>query len=65
VVNAGPNQTIELPANAVLNGTATDDGLPLGSTLTITWSQLNDPGIVTFANPAASATTAIFSSSWS
>ena len=28
VVNAGPNQTITLPAGATLSGSATDDGLP-------------------------------------
>src|SRR5438876_1165668 len=32
VLNAGPNQTITLPASANLNGTVTDDGLPTGST---------------------------------
>jgi RHS repeat-associated protein len=48
VVNAGPNQTIVLPANSVtLNGTATDDGLPNG-TLIISWT---GPAGVTF-NPA-------------
>ena len=34
VVNAGPDQTLRLPAGAALNGTATDDGWPFGSTLT-------------------------------
>ncbi len=37
VVNAGTNQTITLPAQAVLNGAVSDDGLP-SNTLAITWS---------------------------
>src|SRR5205807_554738 len=49
-VNAGPNQTITLPASASLNGTASDDGLPAGSTLTTTWSKVSGPGTVTFGN---------------
>jgi RHS repeat-associated protein len=64
VVDAGPNQTISWPSNQVsLNGTATDDGLPTGSTLVITWSKVSGPGQVTFGNAAAAATTATFSSS--
>ena len=61
VVNAGPDQTIVLPASANLSGTATDDGLPIGSTLTTTWTKLNGPGIVTFGNANQLSTTASFS----
>ena len=62
VVNAGPDQTITLPASASLSGTASDDGLPNPpATLTTTWSAVSGPGTVTFANPAALATTASFS----
>ena len=60
-VNAGPNQTITLPASASLNGTASDDGLPAGSTLTTTWSKVSGPGTVTFGNVNALTTTASFS----
>ncbi len=61
-VDPGPNQTIELPADTVtLNGTATDDGLPAGSTLTITWSQVSGPGTVTFGNANSAVTSAQFS----
>jgi RHS repeat-associated protein len=62
VVNAGPDQTIILPTNtAMLNGTATDDGLPNG-TLTIQWSNLSPSvGAVTFDSPNAAATQATFS----
>ncbi|PYP84331.1 MAG: hypothetical protein DMF61_19995, partial [Blastocatellia bacterium AA13] len=61
VVSAGPDQTITLPAAAVLNGTVTDDGLPPGSALSISWSKLSGPGTATFANANQAATTATFS----
>ena len=62
VVNAGPDQTITLPATASLSGTATDDGLPNPpATLTTTWSKVSGPGTVTFGNASARATTATFS----
>jgi hypothetical protein len=62
VVNAGPDQTITLPASANLAGTATDDGLPNPpATVTTTWSKVSGPGTVTFANASALSTTATFS----
>jgi hypothetical protein len=60
-VNAGPDQTIILPAHAVLSGTVSDDGLPAGSIPTTVWSQVSGPGIVTFADPTVPVTTAAFS----
>ncbi|MEW6127269.1 MAG: PKD domain-containing protein, partial [Acidobacteriota bacterium] len=60
-VSAGQAQTITLPNSATLNGTATDDGLPSGSTLTTTWSKVSGAGDVTFANPNALVTTVSFS----
>jgi PKD repeat protein len=66
VVNAGPDQTITLPATASLSGTATDDGLPNPpGALTTTWTVVSGTGTVTFANPAALATTATFSAAGS
>ncbi|HET6624800.1 MAG TPA: carbohydrate binding domain-containing protein, partial [Nocardioidaceae bacterium] len=61
-VSAGPDQSLTLPAAATLNGTVTDDGLPIppGAT-TATWTKVSGPGTVTFANPAATDTTASFS----
>ena len=61
VVRAGTNQTITLPSTATLAGSATDDGLPAGSTLTVTWTKNSGPGTVTFANSHAVSTTASFS----
>ncbi|MFN7916658.1 MAG: Ig-like domain-containing protein [Vicinamibacterales bacterium] len=60
-VTAGGNQTITLPAGATLAGTVTDDGLPVGATVTSQWTQLSGPGTTTFANAASPATTATFS----
>ncbi len=60
-VNAGASQTITLPGAATLSGTVTDDGLPAGGSVTSTWSKLSGPGIVTFANANATATSASFS----
>jgi RHS repeat-associated protein len=57
-VSAGANQTVTLPAAATLQGTATDDGVP--SPLTYAWTKVSGPADVTFATPAASATTATF-----
>jgi PKD repeat protein len=62
VVSAGSNQTITLPAAASLSGTVADDGLPNPpAAVTVLWSMDSGPGTVTFANPAAAATTATFS----
>ncbi|HYR90296.1 MAG TPA: right-handed parallel beta-helix repeat-containing protein [Terriglobia bacterium] len=60
-VNAGPDQTITLPASAALNGTATDDGMPAGSAMTTTWSKVTGPGTVAFGNINARSTSASFS----
>jgi uncharacterized protein YjiK len=62
MANAGPDQTISLPANALLDGTVSDDGLPNPpGILTTTWSQVSGPGSVIFGNPNAVDTTASFS----
>jgi RHS repeat-associated protein len=61
-VNAGNDQTISLPNNvATLSGTATDDGLPTGSTLQKTWTKTSGSGSVTFANQNSVTTTVTFS----
>ncbi|MBC8029832.1 MAG: Ig-like domain-containing protein [Pyrinomonadaceae bacterium] len=60
-VNAGTDQSFTLPQTATLQGTATDDGLPQGSSLTTTWAMVSGPGEVTFANAQSLSTTASFS----
>src|SRR5438477_10479208 len=62
VVNAGPDQTINFPDSATLNGSASDDGLPNPpGALTDTWSVVTGPGTVSFADASAANTTASFS----
>src|SRR2546423_959751 len=44
VANAGPDQTISLPDQAILRGWAVDDGLPNPpGTLIYQWSELSGP----------------------
>jgi RHS repeat-associated protein len=63
VVSAGANQSVELPITTVtLTGSVTDDGLPLGGTITQQWSKLSGPGTVTFSSPTQLVTQATFSS---
>jgi hypothetical protein len=59
-VSAGADQLITLPDTSILAGTASDDGLPTGSSLTTTWSRVSGPGSVTFANAGALNTAASF-----
>lgn len=62
VVDAGDSQTIVLPTtSAALNGTVTDDGLPVvPGVVTTLWSLHQGTGTVTFDNAAAVDTTAHF-----
>lgn len=67
-VNTGADQSITLPTTSLtLNGTVTDDGLPQGSTLSITWSTVSSPAgaTVNFTNPNAAQTNASFSTAGS
>ena len=62
-VNAGPDQTITLPATVNLAGTVTDDGLPNPpNAVAVTWSQVSGSRTVTFGNASSANTTATFSS---
>ena len=58
IVDAGPDQTLALPASANLNGVVTDDGLPAGSILSTSWSKVTGPGTVTFGSFGQGATQA-------
>ncbi|MGH9463769.1 MAG: Kelch repeat-containing protein, partial [Vicinamibacteria bacterium] len=61
-VDAGPDQTITFPIDTVtLSGTVSDDGLPVGSVLTISWTQVDGPAAVDFGTPDQPETTARFS----
>lgn len=60
IVSAGIDQEITLPAQANLDGTASDMTLPMGP-LATTWSKFSGPGTVMFGNANAVDTTASFS----
>jgi len=61
-VSAGPDLNISLFENATLDGSVSDDGLPdPPGMVTTTWSQVDGPGTVTFADVYAVDTTASFS----
>jgi hypothetical protein len=61
-VNAGPDQSITLPAPANLAGTVSDDGLPIPpGLLTFSWAKVSGPGTVAFGAGNALRTTASFS----
>jgi RHS repeat-associated protein len=62
MVSAGPDQTISSPTDtATLNGSAADDGLPAGNSLSVLWTTVSGPGVVNFGTPNAAVTTAQFS----
>jgi RHS repeat-associated protein len=62
VVDPGPALTTALPnATVTLNGKVTDDGKPLGGTLTVHWQLEGGPGPVQFSNSDSAITTASFS----
>ncbi|MFQ5639638.1 MAG: IPT/TIG domain-containing protein, partial [bacterium] len=61
-VEAGPDQMILAGVSAVLNGVATDDGVPTSpGNITVAWSKVSGPGAVSFANAGNASTTATFS----
>ncbi|PYQ01663.1 MAG: hypothetical protein DMF82_18615, partial [Acidobacteria bacterium] len=61
VVGAGPDQTLASSFDtATLTGSASDDGLPFGGVLTVSWSMVSGPGAVSFADPGSAVTTASF-----
>ncbi|MFP5372660.1 MAG: PKD domain-containing protein, partial [Actinomycetes bacterium] len=56
-VNAGPDNSVNLPDAVALAGSVTDDGAVAP---TAAWSSVSGPGTASFANPAAASTTATF-----
>jgi MYXO-CTERM domain-containing protein len=60
LVDAGADQVVVLPREALLQGSASDDGAPAGAVLVITWSVVDGPGAVTFEDSSAVQTSASF-----
>lgn len=66
VVNAGADQAVTLPAQAALQATASDDGIPSPpGAMTYQWSMISGPGTVIFSNPTAKSSQASFSAAGS
>jgi hypothetical protein len=61
VVNAGPDQSVQFPDAASLNGSVTDDGKPTPPNLTSQWNKVSGPGTVAFGDATSPVTTATFS----
>ena len=59
-VEAGAAQTVLTPAAATLSATVSDDVLPEGHTLALSWTKVSGPGAVSFADASAASTTATF-----
>ncbi len=60
IVDAGPDQNVTLPDAAILHGAVSDDGNPVGKSLTAAWSVVSGPGVVTFSNRTSVDTTISF-----
>ncbi len=61
-VDAGADQQITLPNEAILSGTVSDDGNPNPpGAVSVLWSKVFGPGTVTFADATALTTTVAFS----
>ncbi|MGI8602323.1 MAG: PKD domain-containing protein [Verrucomicrobiales bacterium] len=56
VVNAGDDRAVDLARHTTLNGTVTDDALPAGSAVTMTWQLESGPGQVTFSQQSLAQT---------
>jgi hypothetical protein len=55
-VDAGPDVTTIVGADALLAGTATDDGLPAGGVLSVAWTVVSGPGAPQIERPDQPAT---------
>lgn len=61
-VDVGSDQTITLADSVLLDGAVLDDGSPdPPGALTVTWSVVSGPGVVTFSDASSVDTTATFS----
>src|SRR6185503_8464772 len=58
-VFANNSSSVTLPNTLALNGSVSDDGLPVGIT-NVFWTQVSGPDAVTFSNANVAVTTARF-----
>jgi hypothetical protein len=61
VVDAGADVSVQLPGEASLVGSVSDDGLPEGGSVSVLWEKASGPGAVTFSDAGALSTSAGFS----
>ncbi|WP_075090824.1 DUF5060 domain-containing protein [Haloferula sp. BvORR071] len=65
MADVGTDKTATLSgssASVALNGSVTDDGLPTGSSLAVSWTRVSGPAAVTFSSPNSASTSVIFTS---
>lgn len=60
VVVDSPHSVTLPPGRVLLTGSVTDDGLPVGGALSMTWTKVSGPGVVTFENAGQVPTYATF-----
>lgn len=60
LANAGPDFNVFLPATAQLNGSLSDDGLPVNTALTARWTQVSGPAQATINDPTRVTTPVAF-----
>ena len=61
VVSAGPDLEIQLPTSSVtLGGVVTDDGLPFGVPLVVSWAPVSGPAAPVIASPTTPSTLVSF-----
>jgi len=61
VVSAGLDRSIVFDSSVLLDGSVSDDGLPVAGTLTTSWTIVSGPGAVTFGSISSVDTSASFS----
>jgi hypothetical protein len=59
-VDAGPDQAVVFPAGVALAGSATDDGIPAGASLTYAWTVVRGLAGVSLAAPGSPSTAVVF-----
>ena len=61
VITIAPTWSVTLPARLTINYTVTDDGLPAGGALTVTWDTIAGPGTVGYTGQTTTSISVGFS----